>query len=151
LQSLPPLRRVAELGSLAVFAMFSLFKKKKPATERDFAVTGKVSVWLGDFDSEDALLDYVESDDGCGADFGCVLRDRRELSVESQPRPVRELLQGFSWYQKFVDEIVTQAGADTRARCAVVSYASDYRLLGITPKATARLRFVGVASFGETP
>jgi hypothetical protein len=131
--------------------MFSLFKKKQPATERDFAVKGKVSVWIGDFDSEDDLLDYVESDDRCGNDFGCVLRDRRELSVETQPRPVRELLQGFSWYQEFVDEVVVQAGADTQARCAVVSYASDYRLLGVTPKSTARLRVVGVASFGETP
>ncbi|MEW6306904.1 MAG: hypothetical protein AB1705_25860 [Verrucomicrobiota bacterium] len=131
--------------------MFSLFKKKQPATESDFAVKGKVSVWIGDFDSEDALLDYVESDDGCGEDFGCVLRDRRELSVETQPRPVSELLQGFSWSREFIDEIVAQAGAGTQARCAVVSYASDYRLLGVTPKATARLRFIGVASFGETP
>jgi hypothetical protein len=130
--------------------MSSLFKKKQPATEHDFVAKGKVSVWIGDFDSEDALLDYVESDGGCGEDFGCVLRDRRELSVESQPRTVRDLLRGFSWYQQFVDEIVAQAGADTQARCAVVSYASDYRLLGITPKATARLKFVGVASFGET-
>ena len=130
--------------------MFSLFKKKQIATKRDFAATGKVSVWIGDFDSEDALLDYVESEDGCGKDFGCVLRDRRELSAETQARPVRELIRGFSWYQEFVDEIVAQAGTETQAKCVVVSYASDYRLLGILPKSVARLRFVGVASFGKT-
>ncbi len=95
------------------------------------------------------MLDYIESEDGCGRDFGCVLRDRRELSIKPHPVPVRELLTGFSYYQSFVDEVVSQAGADTRARCAVVSYASDYRLLRITPKPNARLRFVGVASFGE--
>jgi hypothetical protein len=35
--------------------MFSLFKKHPLASERDFAVAGKVSVWIVDFDSEDAL------------------------------------------------------------------------------------------------
>lgn len=131
--------------------MFSIFKKKQPATEKDFAAAGKVSVWLGDFDSEDALLEYVESEDGCGKDFGRVLCDRRELSAHPQPRPVRDLLTGFSCCEDFVDEIVAQAGKDAQARCAVVSYASDYRLLGVTPKPSARLRFVGVASFGEKP
>ena len=129
--------------------MFSLFKRKAPATENDFAAKGKVSVWVGDFSSEDALLDYIESADGCGEDFGCVLRDRRELSVEAQPRPLRELMYGFSWYEDFVEEISGMAGADVEARCAVVSFASDYRLLGFTPRPTARLRFIGVASFGE--
>jgi hypothetical protein len=122
---------------------------KKPATEWDFATTGKVSVWIGDFDDEMALLDYVEADDGLGADFGCVLRDRRELTVERKPKPLRELLHGFSSYADFVDEIVARAGAEVQARCAVVSYASDYTLLGVTPSPKARLRFVGVASFGE--
>src|SRR6185503_11937854 len=107
--------------------------QRKPATEWDFATTGKVSVWIGDFDDEMALLDYVEADDGLGADFGCVLRDRRELAVESQPKPLRELLHGFSSSADFVDEIVTLAGAGVQARCAVVSYASDYTRLGLTP------------------
>ena len=131
--------------------MFSLFKQKQPATERDFAVAGKVSVWIGDFDDEMALLDYVEADNGLGADFGCVLRHRRELAVEQQPLPLRQLLDGFSSSRDFLDEIVAQAGADVQARCAVVSYASDYTLLGITPKPEARLRFIGVASFGDRP
>src|SRR6266536_1786146 len=104
--------------------MFS--PSKKPATECEFAATGKVSVWVGDFDDEMALLDYVEADDGMGADFGCVLRDRRELAVESLPKPLRELLRGFSSSADFVDEIVVRAGADIQARCVVVSYASDY-------------------------
>jgi hypothetical protein len=129
----------------------SSLPKKKPATEWDFATTGKVSVWIGDFDDEMALLDYVEADNGLGADFGCVLRDRRELSVESHPKPLRELLHGFSSYADFVDEIVALAGADIQARCAVVSYASDYTLLRVTPAPNARLRFVGTASFGERP
>ncbi len=124
---------------------------KRPATESDFAATGKVSVWIGDFDSEDRLLDYVESEDGCGQDFGCVLRDRRELTVQRQPRPVRELLADFSWSRQFVDEVVAQAGSSAQAHCAVVSYGSDYRLLGVAPKPSARLRFIGVASFGEKP
>src|SRR6185503_3904915 len=111
----------------------SFLSNKKPATERDFATTGKVSVWIGDFDNEMALLDYVEADDGFGADFGCVLRDRRELAVESQPKPLRELLHGFSSSADFADEIVARAGSDVQARCAVVSYASDYTRLGLTP------------------
>ena len=131
--------------------MFSLSKKKQPATQRDFAVTGKVSVWIGDFDDEMALLDYVEADDGLGADFGCVLRSRRELAIEQQPMPLRQLLHPFSFSRDFLDEIVARAGTDVQARCAVVAYASDYTLLGITPKPGARLRFIGVASFGERP
>src|SRR5689334_7578336 len=129
--------------------MFSPFKKGQPATERDFAVTGKLSVWIGDFDSEDALLEYLESAQGCGKDFGCVLRHRREISVEKHPVPLHELLAGFSYHRNFVDEIVGMVGAGTQARCAVVSYASDYRLLEFKPKSNARLRFIGVASFGE--
>lgn len=124
--------------------------EKQPATEWDFATTGKVSVWIGDFDDEMALLDYVEADDGFGADFGCVLRDRRELTVEPQSKSLRGLLDGFSSASDFVEEIVALAGEGVRARCAVVSYASDYTLLGVTPNPKARLRFVGVASFGET-
>jgi hypothetical protein len=128
-----------------------IFPDKKVATERDFSATGKVSVWIGDFDDEIALLDYVEAEDGFGTDFGCVLRDRRELSVEPTPKPLRDLLHGFSSYSQFVDEVVRQVGEDIQARCAVVSYASDYLLLGIVPSPNARLRFIGVASFGENP
>lgn len=124
---------------------------KKIATERDFAATGKVSVWIGDFNDEIALLDYVEADDGFGADFGCVLRDRRELSVEPTPKPLRELLYGFSSASDFIDQIIGQTGEAILARCAVVTYASDYLQLGFTPSPKARLRFVGVASFGEKP
>ncbi len=129
--------------------MFSFFNKKNPATEGDFAAKGKVSIWIGDLDDEMELLNYVEADDGFGADFGCVLRDSRELTVELQPKPLRELLYGFSYYKDFLDEILTRAGADVEAHCAVVSYASDYTLLGITPKPNTRLRFIGVASFGQ--
>ena len=129
--------------------MFSFFTKRPLATEGDFATAGKVSVWIGDFESEDALLDYIESEDGCGKDFGCVLRDQRELSVLEQPRSVRELLRGFSRHEEFVDEIEAQIEPDAKARCAVVSYASDYQHWGITPKPTAPLKFIGVASFGQ--
>ena len=129
----------------------SSFSRKQPTTEWDFAATGVVSVWIGDFDDEIALLDYVEADHGFGADFGCVFRDRRELAVESQPKPLRELLHCFSSSADFVDEIVALAGTDVQARCAVVSYASDYARLGLTPAPQARLRFVGIASFGERP
>jgi hypothetical protein len=126
----------------------SIFGQKQATlTERDFAATGKVSIWVGDFDNEDALLDYVEDERGFGTDFGCRLLHRRELSVEPHPKPIRELLHGFSWFEQFINEAVRAAG-DTRARCAVVSHASDYTLLRFTPKPTARLRFLCVASFG---
>jgi hypothetical protein len=122
---------------------------KRVPNERAFAATGKVSVWVGDFASEDALLDYIEDAHGFGADFGCVLLHRRELSVEPQAKPIRELIEGFSWSEQFVGEVAGFAGADMPARCAVLSHASDYTLLGITPKPDARLRFLGVASFGD--
>jgi hypothetical protein len=103
---------------------------------------------VGDFDSEDALLDYIEDECGLGADFGCLLLYRRELSVEAHPKLIRELLHGFSWFEQFVDEAARAAG-DALARCAVVSHASDYTLLGFRPKQSGRLRFLCVASFGE--
>src|SRR5262249_40971735 len=109
--------------------MATFSSKKKIATERDFSAAGKVSVWIGDFDDEMALLDYVEADDGLGADFGCVLRDRRELVVNPKAKPVRELLRGFSSSSDFVEQTVKQAGETVHARCAVVSYASDYSRL----------------------
>ena len=134
-----------------IYAMPIFSSKKKIATQRDFSVAGKLSVWIGDFDDEMALLDYVEAEDGFGADFGCVLRNRRELSVEPTPKPLRELLCGFSWSSEFIDEVIRQAGENVEARCAVVSYASDFLQLGVVPSPKARLRFIGVASFGEKP
>lgn len=128
--------------------MSTFGSKKQIANQADFASSGKVSVWIGDFDDEMALLDYVEADNGMGADFGCVLRSHRELAVEPRPKPLRELLEGFSWPSQFVEEIIKRVGEDTRSHCAVVAHASDYSLLGITPAPKARLRFVGVASFG---
>lgn len=127
----------------------SLFSPKKSLpTDRDFAATGKVSIWVGDFTGEDELLDYLEDERGLGADFGCLLLHQRELSVHTQPKPVRELLQGFSWSEQFVDE-AAQAAGDVPARCAVVSHACDYTLLRFPPKPTARLKFLCVASFAE--
>ena len=131
-------------GGSAFFAMSRLGNPRPLPSDRDFAAAGKVSMWVGDIASEDELLDYIEH--GFGVDFGCVLLHRRELSVKPQAEPVRALLRGFSWCERFTEEIVGTAGPEATARCAVVSHGADYGLLGVTPKPNARLRFLGVAS-----
>src|SRR5262249_16031486 len=45
---------------------------------------------------------------------GCVLLHCRELSVEPHPKPIRELLHGFSWFEDFIDE-AARADGDVRA------------------------------------
>ncbi len=113
--------------------------------ERNMVAPGKVSIWIGEFDDEMEALDYVESDDGFGAQFGCVLCHSRELAVREEAMPLRKLLEGFSSWKDFIDE-ATSSDLSQRARCAVVAYACDYRLLGITP-GPGPMRFLGVASF----
>src|SRR4051794_37757451 len=104
------------------------------SAEDKMASPGKVSIWVGDFTNEEELLDYIESEEGFGSQFGCVLRENRELCTSAQIVPLRELLEGFSWWRQFIEEAVALQGSPVGAHCAVVAHACDYRLLSYTPK-----------------
>ena len=118
------------------------------ADEHDMAAPGKVSIWVGDFADEMEALDYVESGEGFGRQFGCVLRHRRELVAFDDPKPLRQLLEGFSSWRDFIGEVSSISSDEVTARCAVVAYACDYRLLQATPR-SGRMHFLGVADFGQ--
>ena len=82
--------------------------------ERDMAARGKVSIWVGDFADEMEALDYVESDDGFGKQFGCVLRHSRELVTYEEPKPLPQLLEGFSSWKDFIGEAAALASEEVR-------------------------------------
>jgi len=119
---------------------------KKILNESDLATKGKVSIWVGDFRDEERILDYLEDPRGMGADFGCVLSQRRELIVSINPKPLRHLLEGFSHWEDFIEEAVS-GNEDLTCRCAVVAYASDYTRVSHVRKET-KLKFLTVANFG---
>jgi len=110
---------------------------------------GKVSVWTGNFDSEDELLAYV--DDGAfGSDFDFQVKTifGRELRAEKRAVAIDELVQGCSSWRAFESAVVKSAkdAGIASAKCIVIFYAFEYvRSPGINRNAP--LVFLGAFDF----
>jgi hypothetical protein len=106
-----------------------------------------VSIWLGEFTTEDGLDEYLKH--GFPSDFGFEWTPGSGPEMAAGKRePVRDLLHGFSEWQRFVDRAVELAGAFGRpmASAAVVFYATRYdRALVKNPKAP--LQFLGAVEY----
>jgi hypothetical protein len=103
--------------------------------------TGLVAVWVGDIASSELLDAYVAGDFGKDFEIPNGQGGTPEADCGDE-RPIRELLNGFSQWKRFVDAAVVAGSAlrKERARCAVVFYAARY---DGTPGAQARLTFLG--------
>lgn len=115
----------------------------------DFQKPGMVSVWVGDFRTEDDLDDYLNG--GFELDFGFALYDRavQEIGVESEPVSIEQLVTPFSRSQTFASGVVDAA---RRAGCTSASamfiiyfFAFDPARVHVHPQ--AQLRFIGAVPF----
>ncbi len=110
-------------------------------------VRATVSIWLGEFMTEDGLDTYLRN--GFSRDFGF------EWAPEAGPEtcagksePVRDLLKGFSEWKRFVDGAVKLAIAAGRptANAAVVFYGTRYDG-ALVAKRGAPLQFLGAVEY----
>ena len=105
-----------------------------------------VSLWLGNFSSEDELLDYLE--ENFTNDFGFEIYEPAgpEQDVSSTgPKLIYDLLDGFSQYKNFRDDAVKLAKSKgwEKATTAVVFYAFKYDPSLIKRKKGFPLTFIG--------
>jgi hypothetical protein len=97
--------------------------KKPLLTHASCREGGVVSIWLGGLRSEAEVDTYFRSG-GFTRDFGFAIepRDGPETDAVSDPLPVEQLLDGFSWSRGFLAGAVAAAKAAgwERANCAIV-------------------------------
>lgn len=117
----------------------------------DFRRGGMVSVWIGNFPSDIELDDYINLSRTFEKDFQFELneRDMPETSVESEPVPVSQLVNGFSWsdsYAQAVSELAKQQGIKS-ATTMVVFLNFEYQPERAKPNQAAPLKFLGAVRF----
>lgn len=121
----------------------------------DFRKGGMVSVWIGNFSSDDALDDYLNLDRKFEEDFGFELNenDMPETSVESTPLAINKLVEGFSWHEAYAQSIVELAKRQgiEQATTMIVFLNFGYRPELTNPKQDAPLTFMGAVPFSSTP
>jgi len=97
-------------------------RKKLPLTHAACREGGVVSIWLGSLRSAAEVDAYFRS--SFTRDFGFFIepRDGPETEASPTPRPVEELLDGFSWSRGFLATAVAAAKAAgwDQANCAFV-------------------------------
>ena len=124
------------------------------AKHEDFRMSGYVSFWLGNFTSEIGLMDYLseefENDFGfeiyppSGPEYRCSTEDAK---------PIKELIEGFSRWENFIDEAANTAFAKRRqtASTAVVFYGFKYDTRFINPNGSGKLTFIGDIPLNRAP
>ena len=117
----------------------------------DLREKGLIALWLGNYDSEDGLYEYLDS--GFASDFGFAIDEAAgpECDVKEAATPIRQLLEGFSAWRTFVDEATTGAknAGWENATTAVIFHALRYRPELIKSKGTVPLTFIGNFTFGQ--
>jgi hypothetical protein len=117
-------------------------------THAEFRRSGVVSVFLGNLRSEAQADKYLAK--RFPTDFGFAINpaDGPEVFCRETPTPVRELLEGFSCANSFID-LAAKAATDLgwpKASCAVVFY--NFAFEPTTPHtAGGPLNFIGVFHF----
>lgn len=124
--------------------------KAMPAnrTFDDFIKPGFVSVWIGDFRSEDDFDDYLL--DHFTTEFGFEVRPQavREMGVEAEPVEIGKLVQGFSRSKTFDSKVVDAARTNgiTTASCMFIIYNFKYDA-ACQAVPNARVKFIGAVPF----
>jgi hypothetical protein len=114
----------------------------------DFIDPGFVSVWIGDYRSEDDFDDYLL--DHFATEFGFEVRPQalREIGVEPEPVEIEKLVRDFSRAKTFGSKVVDVARTHgiTTAACMFIIYNFKY-----DPACQAvpnpRVKFIGAVPF----
>ena len=116
----------------------------------DFIKPGFVSVWVGDFRSEEDFDDYLL--DHFATEFGFEVRPQsvREMGVEPVPVEIAKLVRGFSRAKAFDSKVVDAARTHgiTAASCMFIIYNFKYDA-AFQAVPNAHVKFIGaVPSLG---
>ena len=116
-----------------------------------FEIGGMVSIWVGDFADDVQFDDYMNLSAEFERDFGFTINDRavREAVVESAPKPIAELVQGFSSWESFAPaaaEAGRRVGVE-RATTMIVFYCVEFVPSRVTVNPGAPLKFSGAFPF----
>jgi hypothetical protein len=119
----------------------------------EFSAPGTISVWIGDFQTDDQFDDYMNLSRQFESDFGFRINDRgiREGVVEASPKPIAELVRGFSNWESFCSAVVEAAkkfGVE-RATTMIVFYTVRFDPSKVSTKPNAPLRFIGAFPFSS--
>jgi Immunity protein 22 len=123
------------------------------AKHEDFRVGKFVSLWLGNLGSEEEIDDYLSLGEQFENDFGFEIYppDAPEYDVsEEGPKPIHDLLEGFSNWETFIEAATTEANAKgwTEATTALVFYNFKYDPKFVSPTSSGLLTFIGVIPYG---
>jgi hypothetical protein len=119
--------------------------------QHEFAAEGKVSIWIGNLPSEAEFDRYMNLSKDFESDFGFKIDNYgiREGIVEEGPKPVGELLEGFSNWMSFGPSIIEackKLGIE-RATTMIIFYALDFTPAKTALNPAAPLKFVGSFPF----
>ena len=120
----------------------------------DFRKGGKVSVWLGNLNTDVDLDDYINMRRDFEKDFGFELneRDMPETSVEAEAVSIRKLVNGFSWSESYADAVCQLADERgiKQATTIVIFLNFEYQPERAKPNQNAPLKFLGTVNFGSS-
>lgn len=116
-----------------------------------FEIGGVVSIWVGNFADDVQFDDYMNLSAVFEKDFGFTIDDRgvREAVVESAPKPIAELVQGFSSWESFapaVAKAARSAGVE-RATTMIIFYCVEFVPSRVRVNPNAPLKFIGAFPF----
>ena len=118
---------------------------------KDFEKAGMVSVWVGDCADPSCLDDYLNLSQDFERDFGFRLNDRNmpETVTEEAPTTIADLVDGFSWADRFKDSVVEAAKRQgvAMANTMVVFFNCHYDPSAVTVGRSSHLRFLCAVPF----
>jgi hypothetical protein len=137
--------------SLAVGEIQFDYKSLTMKHQDEFAAVGMVSVWIGNFQTEAQFDDYMNLSKEFEKDFGFRINNRgiREGAVERAPKPIGELVEGFSNWKSFAPAVVEAAklAGVEQATTMIVFYTVRFDPAKVTLSPNAPLRFLGAFPF----
>jgi hypothetical protein len=113
----------------------------------DYVKPGFVSVWIGDFRSEDGFDDYLR--ETFLLEFGVEIPTRavQEMGVEAEPKNIADLVKGFSRAKTFSSRLIEVAEEKgiTNASCMFAVY--NFRYDGSQEVPDPKVKFLGAVPF----
>lgn len=126
--------------------MISRFFQRKMVDQDQFTAGPYVAIWLGYHTTEEQLDDYLDTG-RFSEEYRFRLNDRMlpEVSVKPSPRPLKELIHGFSCYEKFQEEFLKRAAelGITEASSVLVFHFMVYSPEGLAVAKRPEMRFIG--------
>ena len=126
--------------------MFQRLFQKKMVGQDKFAAGPYVAIWLGHHTTDEQLDNYLFTG-RFSEEYRFRLDERQfpECHVEPSPKPLRELIRGFSRYERFQNEFLARAAelGIAEASSILVFYFMVYSPDGLPVARHPETRFVG--------